>query len=88
MIEEGWINSFKEKLENHYAWPAVYTFKFIVPKEKESEVRKMFTMHTIKERSSKNGNYTSFTIQMMMPSAESVIVIYQEASSVEGIIAL
>lgn len=48
----------------------------------------MFPMHNPSERSSKNGNYTSFTVQMMMPSTESVIEIYQTASSIEGIIAL
>ena len=88
MIDENWINSFREKLDNHYAWPSLYTFKFIVPKEREQDVRKMFPMHNPKERNSKNGNYTSFTIEMMMPSTESVIAVYQEASSIDGIIAL
>lgn len=87
-MDEKWLNSFREKLDNHYAWPSLYTFKFIVPKGKEEVVRKMFPMHNPSERSSKNGNYTSFTVQMMMPSTESVIEIYQTASSIEGIIAL
>lgn len=87
-MDENWIISFREKLDNHYAWPSLYTFKFIVPKGKESEMRKMFPMHTPKERLSKNGNYTSFTIEMMMPSTESVIEVYTEASAIDGIIAL
>jgi len=88
MIDQNWLDSFKEKLENHYAWPSLYTFKFIVPKGKEEEVRRMFPMHNPSERLSKNGNYTSFTIQMMMPSTEAVIEVYQNAAAIDGIIAL
>lgn len=87
-MDENWVNSFKEKLDNHYAWPSLYTFKFIVPKGSEEQMRKLFPMHTPSERSSKNGNYTSFTIQMMMPSTDAVIAVYQEASVVPGVIAL
>lgn len=87
-MDENWLISFREKLESHYAWPSLYTFKFIVPKGKESEVRNMFPMHNPSERSSKNGNYTSFTVQMMMPSTEAVIDVYKKASAIDGIIAL
>lgn len=88
MIDQKWLDSFKEKLDSHYAWPSLYTFKFIVPKGKEEAVRTMFPMHQPSERSSKNGNYTSFTIQMMMPTTDAVIEVYQKASKIEGIIAL
>lgn len=88
MIDQKWLDSFREKLDHHYAWPSLYTFKFIVPKGKEEEVRRMFPMHTPSERASKNGNYISFTIQAMMPSTEAVIGVYQDASSIDGIIAL
>ena len=87
-MNKEWLGSFKNKLDSHYAWPSIYTFKFIVPKGKEVEVRKMFPMHNPTERSSKNGNYISFTVQMMMPSAEAVIEIYESASTIDGIIAL
>ena len=87
-MDENWLSSFKEKLDGHYAWPSLYTFKFIVPKGKEEAVRELFPMHKPSERSSKNGNYISFTIQMMMPSTEAVIAVYESASSIEGIIAL
>lgn len=88
MIDQKWLDSFKEKLDSHYAWPSLYTFKFIVPKGKEEAVRNMFPMHQPSERSSKNGNYTSFTIQMMMSTTDAVIEVYQKASKIEGIIAL
>jgi hypothetical protein len=80
--------SLQEKLNNHYAWPALYTFKFIVPKGKEIEVTTLFPNHIATERISKNGNYTSITLQMMMPSSEAVVAVYVSTSKVEGIIAL
>ena len=80
--------SLQEKLDKHYAWPDLYTFKFIVPKGKEIEVTTLFPNHIATERVSKNGNYTSITLQMMMPSSEAVVAVYVSTSKVEGIIAL
>lgn len=87
-MNKEWIASFREKLDKHYAWPSLYMFKFIVPTGREEEVKKLFPQHTTSEKLSKQGNYTSVTIQMMMPSSEAVIGIYQQASSIEGLIAL
>ena len=82
------IKSFKEKLEQTHAWPMLYLFKFIVPKGKEEEVRHLFIRHPPTEKSSQNGNFTSFTVQIMMHSSDAVIEVYQQAAAIEGIIAL
>jgi uncharacterized protein len=82
------IESFREKLDQHYAWPSLYIFKFIVPKGKEEEVKKLFPQHESTEKQSSQGNYCSITVQMMMPSSEAVIQIYEQAASIEGLIAL
>jgi uncharacterized protein len=87
-MEADWTLSLKEKLDQHYAWPALYTFKFIVPKGKESEITTLFPTHTASERPSKNGNYTSVTLQMMMPSSDAVVAVYVATYEIEGIIAL
>lgn len=87
-METDWTNSLKEKLDQHYAWPTLYTFKFIVPKGKENEVTSLFPNHVATERVSKNGNYTSITLQMMMPSSDAVVEVYVATYNVEGIIAL
>jgi hypothetical protein len=87
-MEPNWSESLREKLDQHYVWPALYTFKFIVPKEKEMEVKKLFPNHEANERPSKNGNYISITLNMMMPSSDSVIAVYEKTSGIEGIIAL
>jgi putative lipoic acid-binding regulatory protein len=87
-MKPEWTESLREKLDQHYAWPALYTFKFVVPKGKEQEVTSLFPQHTATLRASKNGNYSSITLQMMMPSSQAVISVYEAAATVEGIIAL
>ncbi|MEK6783016.1 MAG: DUF493 family protein [Bacteroidota bacterium] len=87
-METDWTNSLREKLDQYYAWPALYIFKFVVPKGKEEEVKYLFPRHTVKEKASKNGNYISLTIQMMMPSSEDVIEVYRKTAVIEGLIAL
>ena len=87
-MDQNWIDSFREKLDQHYTWPALYIFKFIVPTGKEAEVKQLFPHHTAVEKLSKQGNYTSVTVEMVMPSGEEVLTIYIKASKIEGIVAL
>ena len=82
----------KEELDNANVWPAKYLFKFIVP----SETDKIKTVENafngmgavIETRQSKAGKFTSISVDVQMPSAESIIKKYQEVSTVEGIISL
>lgn len=88
-MDAAWRASFREKLDRHYAWPSLYIFKFIVPAARESELRQLFPMHvTSQVKSSDKGNYISLTYQMMMPSSDSVIDVYQKAAGIEGLVAL
>ncbi|GHM99226.1 DUF493 domain-containing protein [Cytophagales bacterium WSM2-2] len=87
-MEPNWTESLREKLDQHYSWPSLYTFKFVVPQGKEDEVKKLFPAHESSERKSKNGNYVSLTFHMMMPGSQAVIDVYEMVSGVEGIIAL
>lgn len=87
-MDDTWITSFREKLDQHYSWPSLYIFKFIVPTNKEDEVKKLFPGHTTTGKLSKQGNYTSITVHMMMPSSDAVIDVYVMASRIEGIVAL
>jgi uncharacterized protein len=88
IMDENWIDSFREKLDEHYAWPAMYIYKFIVPTGKEDLVKQLFPLTPATEKLSKQGNYTSVTVQKMMYSSEAVIEIYIKASEIEGIVAL
>ncbi len=87
-MDQEWINNFRNKLDEHYGWPALYIFKFIVPSAKEMELKNLFPMHIPTERKSAKGNYVSITFQMMMPSSNSVIEVYERVSTIEGLIAL
>lgn len=86
-MEFNW-ESLRKKLEGHYTWPALYTFKFIVPHQTLAAVKMLFPKQKTTERQSKDGNYTSVTVQMMMPSSQAVIEVYKMVSKIEGIIAL
>lgn len=82
------INSFREKLETEYEWPALYTFKFIVPSDKVKQVRELFPMNEVVEKASSKGNYISLTSKVMSESSQHIIDIYIEANKIEGLIAL
>ena len=87
-MDEQWFENFKVQLDQYYAWPALYTFKFIVPTGKEAELKTLFHNHTTTERPSKKGNYTSVTVDVMAPSSEAVVEFYKAATKIEGIVAL
>ena len=73
-------------------WPAEYLYKFIVPtsEEKIALVEKAFDNMgaVITTNKSKNGNYSSVSINVVMPSADAIIDKYKEVSTIEGIISL
>lgn len=81
-------NNLKQKLDEQYTWPMIYMFKFIVPQANQDQVLSLFKRHELSVRESKNGNYVSFTAQMLMKSSQEVIDVYKSASKIEGLIAL
>lgn len=88
-MDDQRFESLREKLDQHYAWPSLYIFKFIVPASKQDELRRLFPRHvTATEKQSEKGNYVSLTYQMMMPSSKSVIEVYKRVSVIEGLVAL
>ncbi|QOI96330.1 MAG: DUF493 family protein [Flammeovirgaceae bacterium] len=87
-MDQEAIQSFRLKLDQHYRWPSLYMFKFIVPKERAEEVIQLFPLHTGTQKKSSQGKYISITIQMMMPSSEAVIEVYRKAATIDGLIAL
>jgi uncharacterized protein len=88
-MDDQRFESFRAKLDKHYAWPSLYIFKFIVPTQKQEELRRLFPRHVAAtEKQSEKGKYTSLTYQMMMPSSESVIEVYKRVSIIEGLVAL
>ena len=83
----------KEQLYDTDVWPTEYLYKFIVLSNKE-KIEKIETIFdglgaVIKTKESKNGKYTSVSIDVVMEKPETVIEKYKEvASKVEGVISL
>ncbi|MFW6324578.1 MAG: DUF493 family protein [Desulfovibrionales bacterium] len=81
--------SLQKTLDKHYDWPAVYTFKLIVPKKSAEKLLSVFESDKgLSVRESRNGKYLSVTANVIMPSSESVIAVYEAVAEIEGIISL
>jgi len=84
---EDWAN-FRDLLDKEYSWPAEYTFKFIIPFEKQLEVEELFKEYSLKLRGSKTGKFLSVTFSKMCLDSNDVIKIYEVAKKVEGLMVL
>ncbi|WP_435133119.1 DUF493 family protein [Formosa sp. A9] len=90
-------NAFYDKLKSQLydtaTWPSEYLYKFIVKSEpkKIAEIEALFNNMgaVIKTIPSKNGKYTSVSINVKMKDPEAVISKYKEVTeNVEGVISL
>jgi hypothetical protein len=90
-MDSGDIQKAKDNLNQHYDWPCVYVFKFIMPTvpNREKELISMFSIDVeVKTKISKNAKYRSFTINAVMLSADEVLGKYAKASEIKGLISL
>jgi len=80
---------FKDLLNQEYAWPAKYLFKFIVKEAGAAEVINLFDDSVdISQKPSTGGKYISFSIRSTMANAEEIMKVYNKASKIAGIISL
>ncbi|PHS05603.1 MAG: hypothetical protein COA88_12030 [Kordia sp.] len=92
--EEEFYTKLKSQLEDMNVFPALYLYKFIVPtKDNDDKVKEVSNKFdnlgaAIKTRKSKNGKYTSLSIEVKMKSADAIINKYKELTVIEGIISL
>ena len=90
---EEFYEKLKEQLANDTLWPSVYLYKFII-KSDETKITHIETIFdnmgaVINTTESKNGNYTSVSINVRMKSPDAVIEKYKEvAENIEGVISL
>lgn len=90
---EEFYTKLKAQLYDTAKWPTEYLYKFIVKSnlEKIALVEALFNnlgavIHT---KESKNGKYTSISINVLMRNPDAVIAKYKEvAEKVEGVISL
>ncbi|MDC1259254.1 DUF493 family protein [Flavobacteriaceae bacterium] len=90
---EAFYNNLKEKLYDTSIWPSEYLYKFIIKSDptKIKIIDGIFDNMgaVIKTKPSKNGNYTSISINVVMKNPDAVIEKYKEVGSlVEGVISL
>ncbi|TAH27278.1 MAG: DUF493 family protein [Cytophagales bacterium] len=70
-------------------YPTTYLFKFIFPVDQLEKVKQLFNnQNNYVIKPSKAGNYLSLSYATIMPSAESIIDIYKQASVIKGVISL
>ncbi len=82
------FTKFKILLDEQMDWPGHYTFKFVVKTERKTELLDLLSDHSINEKESKNGAYTSITSRKLVSSSDDVVAVYQEVSKIEGIMSL
>ncbi len=90
---EEFYKKLRAQLADTALWPTAYLYKFIVPTD-DSKIREIEHIFdnlgaVISTKQSKNGKYTSVSINVRMKNPDSVILKYKEvASKVEGVISL
>ncbi|OBX22859.1 hypothetical protein LX77_00222 [Gelidibacter algens] len=91
--QDEFYDKLRSQLYDTSSWPAEYLYKFIV----QTEAGKIQTIESIfdnmgaviKTNPSKNGKYTSVSINVQIPTPEIVIEKYKEvAEKVDGVIPL
>jgi putative lipoic acid-binding regulatory protein len=89
---EEFFKRLHDELQQTSTWPSEYLFKFIVKSETKriDEVKNNFDNlgAVIKTNASKNGNYTSVSVNVVMENPSQVIQKYRDVSHIEGIISL
>jgi len=90
---EEFYTKLRAQLQDTALWPTEYLYKFIVISEgdKIDQIKALFNHlgAVIKTTPSKNGKYTSVSVNVRMKNPDAVIVKYKEvAANVEGVISL
>ena len=84
--------SLKEKLEATHDFPEDYLFKFIITNDesKHTEIYRVFdeVKFTLNTKESKNGKYSSISINAFVLDADQVIKIYKEVGKISGVMML
>jgi putative lipoic acid-binding regulatory protein len=90
---EEFYEKLKDRLYKTSSWPSEYLYKFIIKTDKKNLViiEDLFNNvgAVINTKESKNGKYTSISINLLMSNPEAVIEKYKEViNKVEGVISL
>lgn len=90
---EAFYKKLKSQLQDTALWPSEYLYKFIVTTD-ASKIKKLSNLFNnqgavITTKESKNGKYTSVSINLKMKNPDAVIAKYKEvADKIEDVISL
>ena len=83
------FDNLQKLLDDQYCWPAVYPFKFIVPRASAEKLLALFpSREGVSVRESGKGKYISVSVNVIMTSSASVVAVYEAVADIEGIISL
>jgi putative lipoic acid-binding regulatory protein len=90
---EEFYRKLRSQLFETNSWPSIYLYKFIVPTDAEKirGIENIFNNMgaVITTKKSKNGNYTSVSVNVKMEDPDAVIDKYKEVGQkIEGVISL
>ncbi len=92
MDERAWDESawddLRQSLDAGHCWPCAYLFKFIVPSPATQQVIDLFPGMPVDVRPSRHGRYMSVSAEVPMHTSEEVVMVYQRASGIPGVISL
>jgi len=90
---EAFYKKLKSQLQDTALWPSEYLYKFIVTTD-DSKIKKLSNLFNnqgavITTKESKNGKYTSVSINVKMKNPDAVIAKYKEVTEkIENVISL
>ncbi len=91
--KDAFYKKLRQQLIDTSLWPSIYLYKFIIKSDQEKiiQIEELFdnmgaVINTIK---SKNGKYTSVSVNVKMKNPDAVIAKYREIEyNIEGVISL
>lgn len=85
---EDRLHKLKLVIDETVKFPSEYLFKFIVPAPEVEQILKVLQGMEIEQKASSNGNYISVSGKKTMHTSQDIIVIYERAAQIKGIISL
>jgi putative lipoic acid-binding regulatory protein len=87
-IEADRLFKLKLVMDETVIFPTEYLFKFIVPAAVVQQILVILNGMDVDERASSNGRFISVSAKKIFHSSDEIILIYQKASFIQGIISL
>lgn len=85
---EDRLYKLKLVLDETVSFPSEYLFKFIVPVAEISKILIVLQEMEIEQKASSHGKYISVSGKLMMQKSDDIILIYEQAAAIKGIISL